>query len=90
MFAAFTALNLIEPVKVEIKFSPEERFDLVGLYTISEEKLRALDGESLVRLNKSGFLQGACLVIASLNNVKTLIDMKHNKRRRQTATAAAP
>ncbi len=89
MFAAFTALNLIEPVKVEIKFSPEEAFDLVGLYTISEEKLRALDGDSLVKLNKPGFLQGACLVIASLNNVKTLIDMKHRKRRRQAAASAS-
>jgi len=90
MFAAFTALNLIEPVKVEIKFSPEEGYDLVGLYTISEEKLRALDGDSLVKLNKPGFLQGACLVIASLNNMKTLIDMKHARRRREAAAAAAP
>jgi hypothetical protein len=89
MFAAFTALNLIEPVKVQIKFSPEEGYDLVGLYTISEEKLRALDGDSLVKLNKPGFLQGACLVIASLNNVKTLIDMQHTKRRRQAAATAS-
>jgi SapC len=90
MFAAFMALGLIETVKVEIKLNPEEHYDLVGLYTISEEKLRALDGESLVRLNKPGFLQGACLVIASLNNMKTLIDMKHGQRRRQAAAAVPP
>jgi hypothetical protein len=83
MFAAFTALELIEPVKVEIQFSPEEHYDLLGLYTISEAKLRALDGEALARLNKSGFLQGAFLVLASLNNMKTLIDMKHQRRARQ-------
>jgi hypothetical protein len=88
MFAAFTALNLIEPVKVEIKFNAEEMYDLVGLYTVSEERLRALDGESLHKLNSGGFLQGAFLVIASLNNVKKLIDMKHRRRRRQAERMA--
>jgi hypothetical protein len=80
MFAAFTALNLIEPVKVEIKFSAEEQYNVLGLYTISEEKLAALDGDSLVKLNRAGFLQGAFLVIASMNNVKKLIDMKQRRR----------
>ena len=67
MFAAFTELGLIESVNVEIKLSPTEQYDLVGLHTISEEKLRALDGDALVKLNRAGFLQGAFLVIASLN-----------------------
>ena len=85
MFAAFTAMDLIEPVKVEIKMSPEEKHNLLGYYTINEEKLAGLDGESLARLNRAGFLQGAFLVIASLNNVKRLIEMKH-QRRRQSAS----
>lgn len=80
MFAAFTALDLIEPVKVEIKLSAEERYSLVGLHTINREKLAALDGQALEKLNKSGFLQGAFLVIASMNNVKKLIGMKQRKR----------
>ena len=88
MFAAFTALELIEPVKVEVRLNADEVIDLVGLYTISEEKLRALDGEALVRLNRSGFLQGAFLVLASLNNMKKLIDLKHSKRRRQAGVAS--
>jgi hypothetical protein len=81
MFAAFTAHDLIEPVNVEIKFSDEEHFNLRGLYSISEEKLARLDGDSLFKLNSAGFLQGAFLVIASLNNVKKLIDMKHRRQR---------
>jgi hypothetical protein len=87
MFAAFTSMHLIEPVKVEIQFSEEEQFDLRGFYTISEEKLAALNGDSLEKLNKAGFLQGAFLVIASLNNVKKLIDMKHRRRRQQAGQA---
>jgi hypothetical protein len=82
MFEAFTAHELIEPVNVEVKFNAEEQFDLRGLYTISEERLRKLDGDSLYKLNSAGFLQGAFLVIASLNNMKKLIDMKHRRRRK--------
>jgi SapC len=88
MFAAFTELELIEPVKVEIRLTPQEQYDLVGMYTVSEEKLAALDGDALVRLNRAGFLQGAFLVLASMNNVKKLIDMKHRKRRRQGGMAS--
>jgi hypothetical protein len=88
MFAAYAALDLIEPVNVEIKFNAEESFNVRGLYTISEEKLNALDGDALLRLNRSGFLQGAFLVIASLNNVNRLIDMRHRRRLRQAETAS--
>ena len=87
MFAAFAELDLIEPVKVEIKLSAEEGYSLVGLHTINREKLAALDGASLEKLNKSGFLQGAFLVIASMNNVKKLMGMKQRKRL-QAATRA--
>jgi hypothetical protein len=80
MFAAFAELDLIEPVKVEIKLSAEEGYSLVGLHTINREKLAVLDGASLEKLNKSGFLQGAFLVIASMNNVKKLMGMKQRKR----------
>jgi hypothetical protein len=82
MFAAFTALDLIEPVKVEIQYTTDEHYDLLGLHTINEEKLRALDGDSLFKLNQAGFLQGAFLVIASVTNVKKLIDMKHRREQR--------
>jgi hypothetical protein len=88
MFAAFAAHDLIEPVKVEIKLAADEQYDLLGLHTISEEKLASLQGDALVALNKAGFLQGAFLVIASLSNVKKLIDMKHRQRRQQAGLAS--
>ena len=40
MFAEFTALGLIEPIKLEVKLNDEETFNLAGLHTISQEKLR--------------------------------------------------
>lgn len=81
MFAAFTDLALIEPVQVEIKTSAEQAYSLMGLHSINQQRLAALDGAQLERLNKSGFLQGAYLVLASLGNVRKLIAMK---QRRQT------
>ena len=78
-----------EALESQLKEHYEELFNLRGLYTISEERLRKLDGESLFKLNSTGFLQGAFLVIASLNNVKKLIDMKHRRRRRQAEVATA-
>jgi hypothetical protein len=89
MFDAFTAHALIEPVNVEVKFNAEEQFNLRGLYTVSEEKLRGLSADALFQLNSAGFLQGAFLVIASLNNMKKLIDMKHRRRRQLAGVAAA-
>jgi hypothetical protein len=88
MFAAFTEADLIEPVKVEIKISETERYDLLGLHTISIEKLRKLDGVALEKLNRPGFLQGAYLVASSLSNVRRLIDMKRRGQQRQTLKAS--
>lgn len=90
MFAAFTEFNLIEPVKVEINFTEEERYSLTGLHTISDEKLSKLDGAALEKLNRAGFLQGAFLVLASMNNVRKLIDMKHRRRHKEAMRAAKP
>lgn len=84
MFAAFTALDLIEPVKLEIKLTAEETYSLEGLHTINQQKLRALDGDALLRLNQAGFLQGAFLVAASVGNVRKLMAIK--QRRQQTGS----
>lgn len=79
MFEAFDALGLIEPVSIQIEVHEDEKYDLQGLYTVSEVKLSSLDAESLERLNRAGFLQGAFLLIASLGNIQKLIQMKRRR-----------
>ena len=76
-----------KPVKLEIKLDEEQGYSVLGLHTVSRERLFALDGASLERLNRSGFLEGAFLVLASLNNVKKLMAMKQ-RRRRETHAAS--
>ena len=88
MFAAFAAADLIEPMKLEIKFNSEQQYDLLGLHTINQKKLANLDAESLHKLHQTGFLQGAFLVATSLNNVQRLIELKARRHQRQAATAS--
>ncbi len=87
MFAAFIAADLIEPVKVEIKFNSEEQYNLLGLHTINQQKLANLDAETLHKLHREGFLQAAFLVANSLTNVQRLIERK-GRRQRQAETAS--
>ncbi len=85
MFAAFTELDLIESVNVDVKVSESEQYNLRGFYTVSDEKLRKLDAEPLHKLHRAGFLQAAYLLLSSLNNIRRLID---RKRKRRAVTAA--
>jgi len=80
MFAAFTAEKLIDPVNLDIRASESEQYNLRGFYTISPEKLAALDADSLYRLHKAGFLHAAFLVVSSLNNIQKLIERKSRRR----------
>lgn len=87
MFEAFTALDLIEPLKMELKIGPAQ-YDILGLHTISAQKLRNLNAEQVYRLHTSGFLQGAYLVLASINNVQRLIARKQRLDQAQAEMAS--
>jgi len=88
MFAAYTELDLIEPVKLEVTPMPDETYSVIGLHTINQQKLAALDGAALERLNRAGLLMGAFLVTSSMNNVRRLIAIKQQRRRAQSGTAS--
>lgn len=83
MYAAFTELDLIEPLKLQINLSDREQYALEDYYTIGEERLARLRGAGLERLHASGYLRAAYGLIASLQNVSRLIELKN--RRRATA-----
>ena len=80
MFAAFEEVKLIEPVRLEVKLSEEQEYDLPDFFSIVPGSLAALDGKSLDWLNRSGFLQLAIYAAASLGNINHLINLKNNKR----------
>jgi hypothetical protein len=79
MFAAFESHDLLEPVNIEADVLRDLKYVLKGFYTIDRDKLAQLEGRALEELNKAGFLQGAFLAVASLHNVRKLIDMKQQR-----------
>ena len=79
MFDAFITLELIEPVTLDIELNEREQYQLNGNYTLNREKLAALSGSDLARLNAAGFLRCAFLVIESLGNIQRLIALKNSR-----------
>lgn len=79
MFAAFIEHDLLEPVGINIELNNQEKITIEGNYTINQEKLSQLNGESLEQLNKQGFLQMAYLAVASLSNIQKLVDMQNTR-----------
>lgn len=80
MFEMFSELDLIEPIDIEIDLHNGEKRKLIGNYTINEEKLTALTGDQLEKLNKMGFLHLAYAVVTSLTNIRKLTDIKSSKK----------
>jgi hypothetical protein len=83
MFAAFEALELIQPLTLDVRFDGSHGVNLGGLYGIDRERLAALDADSLHGLHRAGWLEGAYLVLASLYNMRRLIAEKQRRIREQ-------
>lgn len=66
--------ELLEVVTLEITLKNGEHNNLVGFYTINEEKLAALDGNSVANLHNKGYMQFIYMVLASHSNVVKLIN----------------
>lgn len=79
MFEVFTKYELLEPVVLDIEFQNQDKLKIGGFETISAEKLSALGSDALVELNRSGFLQAAYFILASMSNMRRLIELKNSK-----------
>jgi hypothetical protein len=69
--------DLIEPFALNVELDNGSRHRLEGFHTIHEEKLTELDGDVLADLSRQGFLQCAYMVVASLSNIRKLIQKKN-------------
>lgn len=81
MFAAFDALGLIQPLKLNLQLDEEHRVSLAGLHGIDRERLAALDAQSLHQLHLAGYLEGAFLVQSSMHNLRRLMAEKQRRLR---------
>jgi hypothetical protein len=81
MIEAFTALDLIEPLNIEIEIDGQQ-YKLVGFHTINQEKLANLDAQNVYSLHRAGFLQAAFLIVNSEQNLQRLVERKRRRERR--------
>lgn len=81
MFAALDIAGLIRPMDLEVRVTEDYVAKVTGLHGIDRDALAALGGEALQELHRKGWLEGAYLVLASVNNVSRLIAEKQRRLR---------
>ena len=69
--------ELLESFALDITLNDGSDNRLSGFYTIDEEKLAGLSSEALAGLHEKAFLQPIYMAIASLSNIRALIDRKN-------------
>ncbi len=71
------AEDLLEPFVLKITLDNGQQIEMGGFYTINEKVLRDLNAEQLARLHSQNFLELIYMSIASLVNIKKLINKKN-------------
>ncbi|MGB3462022.1 SapC family protein [Rhodanobacter lindaniclasticus] len=89
MYEIFDSMGLIQPITLDIKFDDTHGANVTGLLGIDRERLAALDAESLHVLHRSGYLEGAYLVLASMHNLRRLMAEKQRRLSREEIAANA-
>ena len=69
--------KLLEPFAIDIQLNDGSQNRLMGFHTINEDVLFELDGDVLASLNEKGFLLPIYMAVASLSNIRELIDRKN-------------
>lgn len=71
---ALTRHQLLEPFVFDIESADGQQGRLSGLFTIHEERLAALPGDALERLQRDGHLLPIYMQLASLSNFHDLVE----------------
>jgi len=72
-------LNLVEPIDISLDFAGGERLALQGLYTVSLDRIGDMDDAAAIRLFRSGHLQLAYLMSASLKQLPILARLRNQR-----------
>jgi SapC len=75
--AALVALDLVRPLSITLEFSQGDYEAVEGLYSLSPPRLAALEDATIVNLHRRDWLNKACIMINSLNQMNR-IQQLHN------------
>ena len=79
LYALIEELDLFEPINIDIELHSGEKLRLTGYATISEQRLEQLDAQKLHGLHQAGALPLCYAAMASLSNIRQLIDKKNQR-----------
>lgn len=71
------ALNLVQPMRLEIEYANHQSQRVEGLYTVDEARMKSLSPEALVELHSLHYLAPIYTMLASLGHVYSLIERKN-------------
>ena len=69
--------GLIEEVSFDITLKDGSRNQLLGFAAINEDRVQELTAEALEQFNQKGFLMPMFMMIASMSNIRKLIEKKN-------------
>ncbi|NRF65775.1 SapC family protein [Aquincola sp. S2] len=72
-------LRLLESFVFDVELDDGSTHRLAGFYTIDEDRLAALDGAVLERLQRAGQLMPIYMAVASLSNFRTLVERRNRR-----------
>ncbi len=75
--AALREHDLLETMTLEIQLNDGSRNQLLGFHCLNEEKIQRLPGTVLGELNDKGFLMPIFMVLASMGNLRALVERKN-------------
>lgn len=76
---ALQGLDLLESFVLDVGHRDGSTSRLAGFYTVNEERVRALDGEAVSRLQAQGFLEPIYMVVASTVHFRDLIERRNRR-----------
>ena len=75
-YPELVSMGLLEEVNIRVTVSSDKQYGFDGYYTINTERLQALGGDQLQRLNRLGLLSPIFSLVSSLGNFQRLINLK--------------
>ena len=77
--AALLQHRLIEPIDIDLSFDDGRSLALQGLYTVSLDSVADLDDAAALQLFRSGYLQLAYVMAASLKQISALAALRNRR-----------
>jgi len=69
--------DLLEQFTLDVELNDHSKHQMIGFYTINEDKLNALNSKTLTKLHEKGYLQAIYMAIASQANIRSLLNRKN-------------